>query len=228
MVQDPVAQGEEDRMKHFDTVAAMVTALQGLDYGERFTLGTVIHEVVKNSPGWPEKKCIRPIDPEYEARVTARKAESTPTPSSGEEVCACGAGHREGEECFPVEDKDEPCDGHACREAHALCAAAISTLTSGNLLGDERLGHLRSLARVYYDALGKPHSPKPSSAEEVQAAMALARATDELDDAMECCDCDPSDWRCPHEQGKKAKVYDAALLRYRASKPAPSGGRGGA
>ncbi len=37
-------------------------------------------------------------------------------PSEREEGCACGAGHREGEECFPVEDKvPGPPDGITCK-----------------------------------------------------------------------------------------------------------------
>ncbi len=56
-------------MREFKTVAEMVAALQGMALGEKFMLGTVLHEVVPNSPGWPEKNCIRPIDPDYERRA---------------------------------------------------------------------------------------------------------------------------------------------------------------
>lgn len=49
------------------------------------------------------------------------------------------------------------------------------------------------------------------------AAVELAEAVEAYEDAVECCDCDPEDWRCPHGLTSKGKERDAALTAYRSA-----------
>lgn len=53
--------------------------------------------------------------------------------------------------------------------------------------------------------------------EQIAAALALVAAVDAYEDAVECCDCDPSDWRCGHAVKTKHDAKMTALAAYRAS-----------
>ena len=55
------------------------------------------------------------------------------------------------------------------------------------------------------------------------AGLRLAMATSEYEDAVECCDCEPTDWRCGHAVKTKSDVHSASLTAFRAALSATVG-----